>query len=555
MLKYPWLQNILDVPQVELTDEETNIEWLSMDEKIKKLNAAIVKASSLRVEEISKIKRENLIFRIKLISACEDNKNNQLDIREMCRRSPQFFFNAFLWTYDPRQARPNMPFMTYPFQDKLIDDLVEAVEWGYDIWLEKSRDMWFTRTVLGFVLWWYLFRWRSSLLWSYKQDYVHQSWNMDTHFERLNYMLTRLPLWMRWSNLSKFMSISSNHNWKNKEIAWDSWQNFGTGWRRSLAFLDEFQAWLFDQTALRKTKDVTNCRIFGWTPEWTSNVYWKVMTDNKRYANMLKKKIRLHWPLHPLKTKMWYDLQILTRTEMDLAKEVDISYDNSVTGAVYPHFDKQVTIDYIPYNPKLKLYTSWDFWLDMNVVIFRQKDYSNNSLYIPFAIQRHDWEIKKFAAFATWIPTSWYTYTQEELGYIEMVNKWRKSSWDFGDPYNSDNRSVVDKKNTIKSLMTAMWIHLRTSRWNTVEGRIRLAKLALPRIHIDRNCDELITSIRQSRYPQKKENSESTTDNRKPIHDENSHFRTGFEYFIDNEPSNISLTTRAVTVDYSDYLW
>lgn len=41
----------------------------------------------------------------------------------------------------------------------------------------------------------------------------------------------------------------------------------------------------------------------------------------------------------------------------------------------------------------------------------------------------------------------------------------------------------------------------------------------------------------QSHYPQIKENSQATTAKTKPVHDENSHFRTTYEYWIDNEPA------------------
>ena len=73
------------------------------------------------------------------------------------------------------------------------------------------------------------------------------------------------------------------------------------------------------------------------------------------------------------------------------------------------------------------------------------------------------------------------------------------------------------------------------------------------RIHIDKDQTELIESIKQSHYPQIRENSQSTADTRKPVHDENSHFRTALEYFIDNEPKGAAMTERAVTVDYEDY--
>jgi len=61
------------------------------------------------------------------------------------------------------------------------------------------------------------------------------------------------------------------------------------------------------------------------------NVYGKVMTNHKDYAHLLINKIRLLRNQHPLKTKARYELQKVERTSIDLAKEVDISYETSVS--------------------------------------------------------------------------------------------------------------------------------------------------------------------------------------------------------------------------------
>ena len=55
------------------------------------------------------------------------------------------------------------------------------------------------------------------------------------------------------------------------------------------------------------------------------------MTNHKDYKHLLVKKIRLHRKDHPLKTDVRYKFQKETRTSLDLAKEVDISYETSVS--------------------------------------------------------------------------------------------------------------------------------------------------------------------------------------------------------------------------------
>jgi hypothetical protein len=85
------------------------------------------------------------------------------------------------------------------------------------------------------------------------------------------------------------------------------------------------------------------------------------MTNHPNYSHIQIKKFRLHWTQHPLKTKEWYERQKTQRTKMEVAQELDISYDNSVAGAVYEDFERLVEFTECEYNPQFKLYTSWDF--------------------------------------------------------------------------------------------------------------------------------------------------------------------------------------------------
>ena len=180
-------------------------------------------------------KRENNEFRLNLMEEAAQDVRFKDTIVELCTTSPLFFFNAFLWTYNPKkEGKPggaHLPFVTYPYQDETILDIVDAIETGKDVWVEKSREMGWSWVLVGIQVWGYLFRGWASLYGSYKENYVDENGNMDSHFERIRYMMERLPDWMKpGDQISKYMSVTS------KElacgIAGDSGANFGTGGRR-----------------------------------------------------------------------------------------------------------------------------------------------------------------------------------------------------------------------------------------------------------------------------------------------------------------------------------
>lgn len=492
----------------------------------------------------SKDLEENLQQRALLLLKAENDPELQLIIMRQCEEDPLFLFNMFLWTYKPKAIgdewepeNPNLPFITYEFQDEFITDLIWCIENQQDNATEKSREMWFSWMVLGVFTWWFLFKWWATLIGSYKLEYVDALGSMDSALERIRFMLDRLPKWMKPDDIvSKHKSISSKKLWA--EIWGDVGENFGTGWRRKAIFMDEFPLWRDDVKSFRKTKDVSNCRIIGGTPEGRFNVYGKIMTGHPDFIHLNIKKFRLHWSKHPLKTLAWYEHQKKTRTKLDLAKEIDISYDDSVSGAVYTDFTTLVRQEELEYNPKFRTYSAWDFGRDSNVLQIWQKDFDTNRVYMLRSIRRKWWHIRKFAAFCTGTPTQGEIYTAEELEFIKWV--WDKIwlTWfsnHFWDPYNGDALQT-NAIESIKEILASLWIHLNLKSGSTLEGRITATTLSLGRMTVNKSETDFIQSMIQSHYPQEKENSQATTEKRKPVHDENSHQRTATEYFFDNEP-------------------
>lgn len=477
---------------------------------------------------------DNKRYRLDVLQKAEQDKELRIALLEKSKLDLLFFLNTFGWTYNPKLDKPHIPFITYDFQDDFITSVVKDIEEERDIFVEKSREMGFSWMMVSLMVWGFIKGW-SMLYGSYKQDYVDEQGNMDSHFERIRYFIERLPKFLLPSDMqTKYMSVNSKST--SGEISGDSGDNFGTGGRRKFVIHDEFPLWQCDQKAYRKTKDITNCRIFGGTPEGKSNVYGKVMTNHPDYRHLQMSKYTLHWSKHPLKTQEWYEQQKLTRTKLDIAKELDISYEASVTGAVYPEFNELVTFDDCQFNPNLKLYTSWDFGRDMNAVIWMQKDYTTNTLYIIDAYQKSKTDIDFFAPLVTGKQLVQYGYTQDEINIINRHKDWINNyAGHYGDPYNIDNTNTLSV-NTIRKQLSNYDIHIKTRHDTGIQERIRKTTVGFRRLHVNKDLQEFITAIQQSRYPEVSENSQSTTEKVNPIHDFNSHFRTALEYLFDNEP-------------------
>lgn len=480
---------------------------------------------------------ENKVFRALVLKEAQKNTSLQKELIKKCEQDILFFVNIFCFTYNPRLAEPHLPFVTYTFQDTFLLSLVEDIEAGKDVAVEKSRDMGFSWMMVVAMLYGFRFRGWSSLYGSYKEDYVDEVGNMDSHFERLRYVLERLPHWMKPDDIiSKYMGISSKT--LGTAISGDAGVNFGTGGRRKFVVLDEFQLWPSDAKALRKTKDVANCRIIGGTPEGRYNVYGKIMTGEKDYKHLDFHKHTLHWSLHPSKTQEWYEEQKTKRTKLEMAKELDISYEDSVTGKVYPSFSTLAQFGEYEYRPSWPLYTGWDFGRDMTAIVWVQRDPDTGKHYVIDAYQKPDCDIDYFVPFITGklsdVAHLPFTYSDEEKEMIETHKVWLKSyAYHFGDPYNGKSRNVLST-NTIQKQLAKYNIHLKFNTKSTLENRINTAELTFRSLHVDNRLTEFIQAIEQSKYPDVKDNSQGTAEKTKPIHNIFSHYRTALEYYCDN---------------------
>lgn len=319
------------------------------------------KNGQLEIFNYPKGYEENLAWRRKLLLKARRDIEFRTLLKELFFKDVLFAFNAFFFTLDVRK-RPwhHQPFCTYPYQDKAILEIVDAIRRGEDLVIEKSRDMGYSWMVVLVYLWFWLDPGGGAdfLLGSRIEDYVDKKGDMRTLMEKARYALYRLPEWLRPKGFKvkvhdNFMRLQNPET--GASITGESNNpNFSTGGRYLSVFFDEFAKWEgSDVKAWTSAGDATPCRLAGSTPFGAAGQYYDLVTNGKT------RKIRLHWSLHPEKVEgaycvwprtkeqeelgleeslirsPWYDRECQRRSPTEVAQELDINY----VGAGSPVFD------------------------------------------------------------------------------------------------------------------------------------------------------------------------------------------------------------------------
>ncbi len=307
--------------------------------------------------------KENMAWRAKILTRCKTDPVYRLKVKRLFFSDVLFAFNAFFFTYDPREKENHQqPFCTYPYQDTTILSIVEAIRDGGDIPCEKSRDMGVSWMIILCFEWFWLNPEGGAdfLLGSRIEDYVDKKGDMRTLMQKARYSLYKLPKWLRPEGFKRgtddnFMKLVNPET--GSSITGESNNpNFSTGGRYRGILFDEFAKWEHtDKSAWSDAGDATPCRIPVSTPFGAGGQYYDLVTDES------KEKITLHWSLHPKKaeglacvypkheeaddlvdfdnwiglTSPWYESECERRTPSEIAQNLDINY----IGAGNPVFD------------------------------------------------------------------------------------------------------------------------------------------------------------------------------------------------------------------------
>ncbi len=501
---------------------------------------------------------DNKRFRAEILKRATGDKDFQHVLKKKCASDPVFFVDTFCWTFDPRLEQSIIPFILYPKQEKLIhklDEWLERSRRGEKIngFIDKPRDVGATFTVMIWCLHKYLFDDFSARVGSRKEDYVDKRGETDTLFYKVDFNLDRLPKWLLPDGYTEeFRSAMMLRNPLNpNSISGESANpNFGRGGRKSVSIFDELGFWDWAKSSWESAGESTNLRIGMTTPPETGkdSFTYKLLIGQSGNVD----RFDFDWTDVPSRDEKWLRQQRETKSDEELAREVLKSYEGTTEGKVYATDFRLVTLSEVEYNPNLVNFLAWDFGLDSVAMIWIQKDLETNRIKVIDSYQNSNKSIDFYVPFVTGVIQSGvgkeiHHYEDYELDKIEIHKNWYMSTiTHFGDP-DVNKRSLKDKESTADVLKKS-GIIIQSKAWAGREWKDlkEPTLMSFRRLEVnERNNEYFLSAMRGARYPKKRDNSQSTSEVMKPVHDWTSHFRSAYEYFIDNEPSYESINRKA----------
>ena len=507
----------------------------------------------------------NKRFRAEILQKAEDDPELQAVLREKCRIDDEFFIDTFCWTFDPRLSDPVIPFILYPKQRKFIawlNSLLLRSQSGEKVngIVDKPRDVGATFTVMTWILKKFLFNEFSARVGSRKEDYVDKKGEQDTLFYKLDFNLERLPEWLLpdgWNGESRTSMLVKHPRLSNNISGESANPNFGRGGRKALTVFDEHAFWEYARSSWESAGESTNFRLSMSTPPETGrdSHFYKLLTGTMGRVE----KFEFDWTDVPKRDQKWMQTQRETKSEEELAREVLKSYEGTLEGKVYATDFRLAKLSTVDYRPHLPLFVHWDFGLDTVAMGWIQKDMETNKLYLIDSYSNANKAIDFYVPFVTGVIASGpHEYTLEERMLIERHAMWSRTVTHFGDP-DVNKRSIQNGEST-KDVLERYGIYVQSTSWagRTWQDIKEKTKLSFRRLEINEVRNEVfISAMRNAKYPKKREGSQSTSEPIKPVHDWTSHFRSSYEYFIDNEPEADEFShinrRNTITVSIPDY--
>ncbi|KKK76266.1 hypothetical protein LCGC14_2865390, partial [marine sediment metagenome] len=256
--------------------------------------------------------RENIEFRVKLHGYLATDQKAQDAFLGMCRTYIPIAFNTSFFTYDPRRSpkERNQPFNLRPNQVRAIEDLVECIDTGCNVGINKNRGEGASevcvKTFMGKCL---LEELSHFIVGSRVEELVDKSGDLYTLFAKADSIMTYLPSWWKKQcgydpkndrthrliripyNNSRFTGVTTN-------------ESFNAGSRGTGILLDEFGR--VDHAVAKAIEgsvhDVSPCVVY-------SSTHW--LGQNHPFNLALQrdsvKNISLMWYDNPTENMGLYD--------------------------------------------------------------------------------------------------------------------------------------------------------------------------------------------------------------------------------------------------------
>ena len=476
--------------------------------------------------------KERLLTRATINKTALENPIAQGLIHRSCKNpeSPAegciFFIENFCWTFDPRSKNKFLPIVLFDYQKDAIRYIVDHIDRGVNFLIEKSRDMGVSWLIVYVFVWYWLFHEGINLLiGSYKEKLVDDGVNQDALFGKIEFTLKNIPKWLMprgFTYRKHRLKLKVINPENNNIISGDTMNpNFGRGARKTAIFYDELGFWDTARESWESGTQTTSCQIANSTPngrDW----FWKLRVSGMDVLSLI-------WKLHPLKDQKWYDFEKTRNTAENMAQEIDLNYEKSLSGKVYPEWEPEMGI--FEYNEAYPMYVGADWGKeDGTSLIWTQL--IDNKLRVVDAFYKTGETIDFFVPFLTGvIPSDEFRYNKNEIEKIEAHRKWKRGTV-FGDPAGRYTSAVTNK--SIFSILQENGIYVNwDDKWKEFQTRRTAVKMRVRKgVEVNKNKDTeyLSMCIDQAGYAKVRNNGEEEVRSAKPKHDWTSHHRSALEY-------------------------
>jgi hypothetical protein len=239
---------------------------------------------------------DNLRWRQEFHAFLAENATAQKIFLYNISLNPVIWYNSCGWTYNPKKdsrAR-NVPFILRPAQEVAIATLKRAIDEGFDVAIDKSREEGASELLCKlFLCYWLLDQDTYMLVGSRKEELVDQSTDIkcghvigphQTLFHKILYGLANLPVWWKvnYSKRHRFLQNLDNGSMIEGEATNES---FGAGNRATAVLIDEVARIEPEpaQYIIDNIHDTTQCCIYNSTHfKWgAGHPYAKLLRSNK----------------------------------------------------------------------------------------------------------------------------------------------------------------------------------------------------------------------------------------------------------------------------------
>lgn len=336
-----------------------------------------------------------------------DPKRRAVEYRR-CKEDVNHWLWHWAWIHCPwaDEDEQEQMFLPWKFQEELISEWVSgirAVSNSYSFErrnyiVEKARDMAASWSAVAVAVHDWLFNKGSHLFISYKEDKVDSRDDMDSLFQKMRFIIYRLPDWMlplgwnphKHDNKLKLINPESGGVITGETTT----KRSSRSGRKRVIWYDElafFQAGL-DEGAWSAGSQSTKMRVGISTPNGMHNLFYRMRTrvvnqetnETEYMSEQGQKVITLYWWKHPLKAQglreengklisPWYLETKRTLDPQTFAREIEIDYRLSQKGWIFDQYTYEHKVRNLRPEPGKPILRGWDAGAHF-MVVFMQID-------------------------------------------------------------------------------------------------------------------------------------------------------------------------------------